>query len=217
MKQSSAVVSDEEFSHRLLTEHLSNQGNSGFRCEVSASDPPDLLVTWDDGSQWGVEVTRTYQQVASCGATSEVSSAAITEPLHQFGERLGKATTDIRKRDYTLGLGPDPADVLTGLSINFDRAWKKNTEAAIRQHMDADSTDILRCPGVWLKPGGSGNRWTVTVSAGAAEMDRAILVMLERAVNAKTKALPRWAGNVAKRWLLLLNAYPLVDDVGEVD
>ena len=35
-------------------------------------------------------------------------------------------------------------------------------------------------------------------------------------MNEKTKALPRWSGNVAKRWLLLLNAYPLVDDVGDV-
>ena len=48
MKQSSAVVSDEEFSRRLLTDHLSNQGKSGFRCEVNAKDPPDLLVTWED-------------------------------------------------------------------------------------------------------------------------------------------------------------------------
>ena len=217
MKQCSAVVSDEEFSRRLLTDHLSNHGKSGFRCEVNAKDPPDLLVTWDDGSQWGVEVTRTYQQVARCGGTSELSSAEITEPLRQFGERIGKETTDIRTRDYTLGLGPDPADVLTGPSITFNKAWKRKAEQAIRQHMEVDRTDILRCPGVWFKPGGSGNRWTVTVNAGVAEMNTAISVMLERAVDEKTRALPRWTGNVAKRWLLLLNAYPLVDNVGDVE
>ena len=216
IKQSSAMVSDEEFSRRLLTDHLSNQGKSGFRCEVNSKDPPDLLVTWDDGSQWGVEVSRTYQQVATCGGTSEVSSAGITEPLHQFGEKLGEATTGIRKRDYTLALGPDPGDVLTGPSIVFDRAWKGKTEAAIRQHMNADRTDILRYSGVWLKPGGSGNRWTVMVNAGVAEMNSAISYMLARALDEKTKALPRWTDNVSERWLLLLNAYPLVDDAGEV-
>ena len=48
-------------------------------------------------------------------------------------------------------------------------------------------------------------------------MNTAISVMLERAVDEKTRALPRWTGNVAKRWLLLLNAYPLVDNVGDVE
>ncbi|MDE2774276.1 MAG: hypothetical protein OXI46_11330 [Gemmatimonadota bacterium] len=106
--------SDEEFARRLLTEHLSLQGKSGFRCDVNPKDPPDLLVAWEDGSQWGVEVTRTYQQVASCGRTDPISSAQLTEPLFHFGEKLGGALKNIRMRDYTLCLGPDPGDVLTG-------------------------------------------------------------------------------------------------------
>ena len=216
MKQEPTAVSDEEFSRELLTDHLLHQGKSGFRCEVNSKDPPDLLVAWEDGSQWGVEVTRTYQQVASCGRTDEISSAQITEPLFHFGEKLGEATKSIRRRDYTLGLGPDPGDVLTGPSIKFDRAWKMKTEEAVRQHIAADEADILECPGVWLKPGGSGNRWTVTVNPGVAEMNSAISSMLARALDEKTKALPRWNDDVTERWLLLLNAYPLVDDVGEV-
>ena len=216
MKQRSAVVSDEEFGRQLLTDHLSLQGKSEFRCDVNSADPPDLLVAWEDGSLWGVEVTRTYQQVASCGRTGEISSAQITEPLFRFGEKLGEETKSVRRRDYTLGLGRDPGDILTGPSIKFGRAWKEKTEKAVRQHIAADEADILECPGVWLKPGGAGNRWTVTVNAGVAEMQSAISSMLARALDEKTKALPRWNEDVTERWLLLLNAYPLVNDVGQL-
>ena len=216
MKHEPKAVSDEEFARELLTDHLSLQGRSGFRCEVNSNDPPDLLVAWADGSKWGVEVTRTYQQVAACGRTDEISSAQVTELLFRFGEELGEATKSMRKREYTLGLGPDPGDVLTGPSIKFDRAWKMRTEEAVRRHIAADETDILECPGVWLKPGVPGDRWTVTVSAGVAEMSSAISSMLARALDEKTKALERWNDAVTERWLLLLNAYPLVDDVGEV-
>ena len=65
MIESSGAISDEEFSRRLLAKYLANQGKSGFRYKVNSNDPPDLLVTWDDGSQWGVEVRRTYEEVAS--------------------------------------------------------------------------------------------------------------------------------------------------------
>ena len=209
-------VSDEVFSCRLLTEYLSNDGKSGFSCNVNSDDPPDLVVTWDDGSQWGVEVTRTYQQVPSSDGASAISSAGITEPLLAFGERLGTETANIRMRDYTLGLGPDPADVLRGRSMAFDTAWKRQTEQAIRQHIHADRTDVLRCPGVWFKPSGPGNRWTVTANPGVTEINPALHVTLERALKEKSKGLPRWKGHFVQRWLLLLNAYPLVDDVGEV-
>ena len=208
--------SDEEFGRKLLTAHLSLYGKSGFSCDVNSNDPPDLLIAWDDGSVWGVEVTRTYQQVASCGRADEISSAQITEWLLCFGEKLGKTTRSMRRRDYTLALGPDPRDTLTGPSIKFDRAWKRKTKQAVQQHIAADQANILRCPGVWLKPGGAGNRWRVMVNPGVAEMKSAISSMLARALDKKTKALPRWNGNVTKRWLLLLNTYPLVDDVGEV-
>ena len=209
-------VSDEVFSCRFLAKYLSNQGKSGFSCNVNSDDPPDLVVTWDDGSQWGVEVTRTYQQVLSSVRASAISSAGITEPLLKFGERLRAETTNIRMRDYTLGLGPDPADVFGGQSMAFDTAWKRETERAIRQHINADRTDVLKCPGVWFKPGGPGRRWTVTANPGFTVMDSALHVMLERALEEKSKDLSRWKRHFVQRWLLLLNAYPLVDDAGEV-
>ena len=209
--------SDEEFACRLLTGFLTEQGRSGFGCRLNPNDPPDILVAWDDCSQWGVEVSRTYQQVARDGGNDVISSADITEPLRRFGQKLGAETKDIRKRDYTLGLGPSPAVSLGMQQMTFDRVWKKKSGAAIRQHMEAGRTDILRCPGVWFKPGGLGNRWSVNVSPGVAEINRVTSAMLERALEEKTRALPRWTGIFTRRWLMLLNCYPLVDDICEVE
>ena len=217
MTGSSSGGSDEEFACRLLIEHLTKEGKSGFRCEMNSNEPPDLLVTWNDGVQWGVEVTRTYLQVPSVNRARTSSSAGVSEPLLHFGEELGEATKEIRKRDYFLSLGPNPADSIEGRPTDFGRGWKRRSEEAIRRHIEEDRTDKLRCPGVSLKPGESGNRWTVVASAGVAESRSATLAMLGRALTEKVKTLPRWNGNFANRWLLLLNSYPLVDDVGEVE
>ena len=225
------VTPDEEHACRLLAEHFAARGQSGFRCERSSLDPPDLLVRWDDGSDWGIEVTRTYLQVAKPAPTGDsaqwcttpspklIASAELIEPLRTFWEALGQETTCIRKRDYTLWLGPPPADSL-GLSarpIDFGKQWKKDARTAIVEHLQNDRTEPLERPGVWLKPGGPGDRWTVAVQPGVKQIAVATYAMLERAVTDKASALPRWNGNFARRWLLLLNHYPLVSDVSEVE
>lgn len=87
---------------------------------------------------------------------------------------------------------------------------------AILEHLRNDSTDTLRLPGVWLTPGGQGDRWTVAVHPGVREISVATCAMLEGAMTKKAGTLPRWNGNFAQRWLLLLNHYPLVSDVNEV-
>ena len=203
--------------------------------------PPDLLVTWSDGLPWGVEVTRTYLQVAapvgtgnpaqrcaagqsrpsasmkSASALKSLASAELIEPLRTFGEALGKETRHIRKRDYTLSLGPSPADALSGQPMDSGRHWRNDARMAILEHMRDDRTDTLKRPGVWLKPGDSGNRWTVAVHPGVKEIKVATCAMLERALREKADALPRWNGNFSRRWLLLLNHYPLVTDVSEVE
>lgn len=225
------VIPDEVYACRLLTEHFATRGQSGFRCERSSLDPPDLSIRWDDGSHWGVEVTRTYLQVAKPVPTGDsaqqcttpspkvMASAEFIEPLRTFGEALGQETTCIRKRDYTLCLGPSSADSL-GLSarpIDFGQQWKKDARTAIVEHLRNDRTETLRRPGVWLKPGGPGDRWTVAVHPGVKEIAVATCAMLERAVTEKAGALSRWNGNFAHQWLLLLNHYPLVSDVSEVE
>ena len=225
------VIPDEEHACRLLTEHFATRGQFGVKCKQSSLDPPDLLVRWNDGSLWGVEVTRTYPQVAKPTPTGHsakprttpspklIASAELIEPLRTWGKALGKETTCIRKRDYTLSLGPPPADSL-GLSarpINFDKRWKKDARTAIVEHLRNDRTETLRCPGVWLKPGDPGDRWTVLVHPGVKEIAASTCNMLRRAVTDKADALPRWHGNFARRWLLLLNHYPLVSDVNEVE
>ena len=226
---SSGLIPDEECARQLLTEHLARQGESGFRCVLNSCDRPDLLVTWDDGRQWGVEVIRTYLQVAdprdllarrrTAGQSRprRWSSANTIEPLRTFGKQLGEATRNIRKRDYTLSVGPSSADSLSGRPTDFGKQWKKDTKKAILEHIQDDRTDILRRPGVWLKPSGSGNRWTVAPHPGVQEIKVASLAMLNVALKEKVEDLPTWNGNVARRWLLLLNHYPLAPSVSEVE
>ncbi len=240
----SGVMTDEECACRLLAEHLAGHGQSRFRCTVNLCDPPDLVVTWDDGSQWGVEVTRTYLQVAdprglaarrratgdsksparrqaASGKTSPsrdtVSSANIIEPLRAFAEQLGEATRNIRTRDYTLSLGPSPVDSLSGQPTDFGKQWQTDTKKAILKHIQDNRTDILKRPGVWLKPGGSGRRWTIAANPGVHEIEPAVLAMLRRTLGEKVEDLPDWNGHFARRWLLLLNHYPLVSNVSEVE
>ena len=50
---------DEQLACRLVIDYLTNQGELEFMCEVNTKDPPDLVIIWNDGTQWGVEVTRT--------------------------------------------------------------------------------------------------------------------------------------------------------------
>ena len=105
---------DEESSRGLLMDYLMNQGESDFKCEVNTKDPPDLVITWEDGTKWGVEVTRTYQQFAKGGNTGRIASAGITESLWRFVEELEEATRDERTRNYVLSVGPDPVELIGG-------------------------------------------------------------------------------------------------------
>ncbi len=207
---------DEQFACGAVIDYLTNQGKSEFKCEVNAKDPPDLVVTWDDGARWGVEVTRTYQQVAKGSDACLMASAGVTEPLWRFVEDLEKATTGVRTLNYVLSVGPDPIDVFQGTVPDFDREWRKRTGEKIRQHIVSGNTDTLRCPGAYLRPGDPGSRWTPMVSAGVAEIGSATETMLETALVDKTTDLVRWHGCFVEHWLLLLNCYPLVNDQTDV-
>ena len=182
---------------------------------MNEDDPPDLVVTWENGEKWGVEVTRTYQQVPSFKGEEPVSSETITATLRKFAEKFGEKTADIRKCGYTLNLeGPgrfsswkDPVPIKKRLP---------EIEKAILRHIDSEESSILRAPGVWLKPGEPGKRWTITVNSGVAEISSATNTMLWRALEDKTEDLPNWKGVFDKRWLLLLNYYHLVYDLVDV-
>ena len=210
-------MTDEEFARELLCSHFDERGNSGFSCNVNSNDPPDLLVTWKNGAQWGVEVTRCYQQVLSGSRSDTISSASVTEPLRRFGEMIGEKTKHIRQRDYTIFLGPSPADSLSGQPVSFSNTWRKEVEQQVRKHIENDRPDRLYAPRLSLKPGNPGTRWTVLTSAGVANVESATYSMLQQAISDKTIQLPNWKGCFAKRWLLLLNSYPLVSDVSEVE
>ena len=203
-------ISDEQFACQLLTELLTEKTTQKFVCEVNPNDPPDFLLKWNDGGLWGVEVTRTYQQVLSSDGESVISSAGLNESLFRFAQQLKEKTESKRKRDYVLWLGPGSLN--EQLTV-FDKAWQRQSERAIVRHIQDGRADILRRSGVKLKPGAPGNHWRVRVNHPVAEINSATLDMLERALEAKAKGLPRWNQNLSRRWLLLLNDFILVDDI----
>ena len=212
---------DEEFACELLRDHLAKRGVSRFQCTVNVADPPDLVVTWCNGVQWGVEVTRTYQQVTSFDGKKQVSSEQIGAPLRNFAKELGGKTKDIRKRSYTICLeGPGPfSSWKSPPSKRKWKDWKKETREKIWQHIVSDKRSPLKIPGMWLMPSEPGQRWTIAVSGGggAAETSWATTRMLQRALDAKTGDLLKWSGSFAERWLLLLNFYPLAEDSSQVE
>ena len=208
-------VPDEKFALELLSDHLAMRGVSESQCKVNEADPPDLVVTQDNGAQWGVEVTRTYQQVEPFDGENLVSSEQIAAFLFGFAKQLGEKTTDIRKCGYTLSL-EGPGRFSSWKSPVSMKRWKEKTEETLRQHIVSENRSILRAPGVWFKPGEPGRRWSPTVRSGAAEISSVTATMLYRALKNKTEDLPKWNGGFAERWLLLLNCYPLVDNLVQV-
>ena len=118
-------LSDESFALELLNTHLTNEGKSGFYCEDNEkNDPPDIVLTWEHGERWGVEVTRTYQQVTQVGTQKTVSSEEVSACFQKFADELEEKFRPIRRRDYTLVFeGPGPFN-----SWKFSgtlKQWKK--------------------------------------------------------------------------------------------
>ena len=139
----------------------------------------------------------------------------ITATLRIFAERLEEKTKDIRKCGYTLNLeGPGRFSSWKS-PVPIERRLAE-IEKAILRHIDSEERSILKAPGVWLKPGEPGKRWTITVNSGVAEISSATNTMLWRAWEDKMKKLSRWEDSFTERWLLLLNYYPLADDLAEV-
>ena len=70
-------------------------------------------------------------------------------------------------------------------------------------------TSILKRPGYWLKPKGSGNCWTILISpGGVAHVDFATISMLERALLPEVRMKPKWNVDVDQKSLLVVNNYP---------
>lgn len=210
-------ISDEQFACQLLTEHLTEQTTQKFVCEVNPDDPPDILVKWNDGALWGVEVTRTYQQVPSRDGVGATSSEGVSATLWRFAEEFAAETQSIRKRDYVLVLGPGPSDILAECPTVFDRSWERSTRKLIRRHIEDDRSETVECPGARIEPGAHGNTWRAYVFGQPAEIRLATYDMLRKALKDKSGSMPRWSGEFERKWLLLLNGYPLVDDVEEVE
>lgn len=211
------TISDELLALELLKVYFTDQGVSDCRCEINVSDPPDIFALWDNGERWGVEVARVYQRVKQVGSdTNHVSSEAVAASFRRFADELGKKTARSHLRDYSLYLEmPGP---FSSWKREFRwNDWKKSTEPLLQEHIDSGIEDELRFSGGVLRPGDKGQRWTVMIGSPMSELKSATASMLRHIIEGKTKDLQRWSGQYAKRWLLLLNCYPLADDFDEVE
>ena len=208
---------DEEFARELLRDYLREQFGGEPVCEGNEEDPPDLVATLPSGVRWGVEVTQAYQQVSRPDEGKPVSSETVYVDLKRWADAVGKRTAGSRTRDYFLHLGAGALTLKENRPPLFDRDWKKESKEAILEHITAGRTSILKLPGLWLKPKGPGNRWTVAVSpGGVAHVGSATTLMLCRALLPKARMTPNWKGDFDQKWLLVLNNYPLADGVNEV-
>lgn len=161
-------MSDEEFACGLLQDYLSEHFGGTPRCELATDDPPDLVATLADGVQWGVEVTRAYQQVQLPGKEEPDSSEALVVNLERWAASVGDRTAGIRTRRYVLHLGPGVEGLWGGNSDLFDKKWKKESEEAIRKHISSGDTGVLRRRGLTLRLRGSGTCWAFYVSPGGS-------------------------------------------------
>ena len=207
---------DEEFALALVLDHLTNRQPSVSQCVRNLNDPPDLILAWEHGARWGVEVTRAYQQVDKIGNAKTVSSESVHRYLQDFGRELEEETRGARRFEYTLYLeGPGPFS----LSARTDsgRHWKKLTKRSILQHIEAGSSNELRFPGGRLIPREPGDHLRVIVGQPAAEIAVSASHMLWQVLESKVEDLQCWNGTFSQRWLLILNCYPLVDDPVQVE
>jgi hypothetical protein len=130
-------LSDESFALELLETHLTNLRVSGHHCAINENDPPDIVITWERGERWGVEVTRTYQQVEQVGTQKTVSSEEVSAYFQKFADELEEKFRPIRRRNYTLvfeGPGPFNSWKLSGTL----KEWRKKTEDLIRMHIESE-------------------------------------------------------------------------------
>ena len=208
---------DERFSLGLLRDHLRQRFGGESTCDVISNDPPDLIATLPNGERWGVEVTRAYQEVKLPGKDRRASSEALYSNLKRWADTIGAKTADMRVLGYSLFLGPGSLALDPGRSPCFDKKWKEDSEQAIVEHIASGTTNVLRSPGLWFKPGEPGQRWTVSVSpGGSAPISSVTTSMLHKTLVSKACMVPNWNGSFDQKWLLVLNFYPLANDVSDV-
>ena len=208
--------SDERIALQLLKEHLVDHAGRKFRCMVNANDPPDLIIKWEKGERWGVEVTRTYQQVSSIDESRVVSSETIYSYFSNFSEHLKKTFIGQCERGYVLYL-EGPAPFSSWKPRVSSKKWKNEVEEAIREYIVSGRTKPLKFDGGRLRASEIGGQWLNIIGAPATEINSSIDAMFYRTLQDKTKDLPRWGSEFDQCWLLLLNCHPLVDDVAEVE
>lgn len=210
MTESEEPYSDERFARQLLKDYLAAHGMPECPCEINENDPPDLIVTRENGERWGIEVTRTYHQVPLIGQSEIGSQQSVSAALWKFASKLEKKTESIRNLDYTIFLqGP-------GIFSSL-KQWKKETEEAVVKHIRSGESKRLKFPGGTLIPKNPGKKWSPLIGGGMAEISSAIAIMLEHSLQEKTSGLSRWRNDFSQRWLLLLNCYVLASDIADIE
>ena len=207
--------SDEEYARQLLEAHLRDHHDSSANCHLNESDPPDI-VCHVEGLSWAVEVTQVHQRFIESGQA--VPHVARTDRLRRFGRKLeAELKAELRMR-YTLYMeGPLLAADWT--------EWQRTITNAVRSYVHSGETDRRKLSGalVWASPGQGhlslmrGIPFDAKTPNGAINQDIAanMSAMYRHALNDKARKLEHVAGFDALT-LVLVNAYPLADDIADV-
>lgn len=202
-------MTDESFARDLLLKHYHDRMPS---IAPLTNDPPDLVITWPDRSTWGVEVTRTYQMVEEIGSGRIVPTSKVGDAMDALWKEIRDATHGQRRMSYNLSLWA-PGLFRIWKQPDAFKQWHAETKSAVLAHIASGSHEELRLDGARLMPCGEGNRFNGNWSAGGGSLpDLETATMLSRAMLGKQKKLANWSQPCDRRWLFLINKYPLADD-----
>ncbi|MDP6813129.1 MAG: hypothetical protein QF582_07970 [Alphaproteobacteria bacterium] len=207
--------SDEEYARQLLEAHLRRHRDSSAICRFNEPDPPDL-VCHVGGFSWAVEVTQVHQRFVESGKA--VPHKARTARLERFGKMLEQELGPSLKMRYVLYLeGP--------LSTGCWRTWQRTISDGVRSYIHSGATKRMEFSGasIWAFPGEGrvslmlGIPFDSTTPDGAMNQDIAanLSAMFSHALSDKARKLEYVAGFDAIA-LVLVNTYPLADDIAYV-
>lgn len=200
----------------MLHAYLDENNIKRFNIARNKNDPPDLLISFEDGKSWGVEVTRLYQAALKFEAGDHprrchiANTEEIFHNLEELALEIKEQTESVRERGYTIFLEGRGAFSSYKRPVNW-KNHRRAIKAGVISHIHSGSDAKLRFEGGTLFPGEPGLRWTISVGNPIAEVDKTFVYDLTELATAKINNIHRWTPNLNEKWLLVFDCHGLAD------